>query len=155
VKQAKRSQQPVAGRGDHEVINFHGRLIPVLGVVGGTREQSEETARNIERFLGTATAALCLVCKRRAPGQPDTFESRFELDYNSLCDECRAARKMVHTSIDDARQAIKTCRNVDVLYQARLMERGSKSPRVSILSMLNRRLTKLIGVYHAEGGARA
>ena len=36
---------------DHEMICFEGKLIPVLGTVGGTDEEARETARNIERFL--------------------------------------------------------------------------------------------------------
>ena len=40
-----------AGRNDHEVVKFRGRLVPVLGTVGGTEEQSRETARNIERYF--------------------------------------------------------------------------------------------------------
>lgn len=38
-------------RKDHAVVKFHGRLIPVLGTVGGTKEESAETARNIERYF--------------------------------------------------------------------------------------------------------
>ncbi len=45
------SLEPVVGRGDHEMISFRGRLIPVLGTVGGTAEESRQTARNIERFF--------------------------------------------------------------------------------------------------------
>ena len=41
----------IVGRGDHEMISVRGRLIPVLGTVGGTADESRETARNIERFL--------------------------------------------------------------------------------------------------------
>jgi hypothetical protein len=33
------------------MISFRGRLIPVLGTVGGTAEESRQTARNIERFF--------------------------------------------------------------------------------------------------------
>jgi hypothetical protein len=53
-KKTKRrsSSQPILDRGDHEVIRFGGRLIPVLGTVGGTPAESRETAMNIERFLG-------------------------------------------------------------------------------------------------------
>lgn len=39
------------GRNDHEVVNFRGRMIPVLGTVGGTKEESEQTAKNIERYF--------------------------------------------------------------------------------------------------------
>jgi hypothetical protein len=41
---------------DHEVINFRGQLVPVLGTVGGSKEESEETARNIEAFLARSPA---------------------------------------------------------------------------------------------------
>jgi hypothetical protein len=39
------------GRQDHGVVKFRGKLIPVLGTVGGTKEESEQTARNIENWL--------------------------------------------------------------------------------------------------------
>ena len=42
---------------DHEMVKFNGRLIPVLGTVGGTKEQSEETARNIENYFAEAEMA--------------------------------------------------------------------------------------------------
>lgn len=44
-------------RNDHEMIKFKGRLIPVLGTVGGTREESIQTARNIEQFFARGLAA--------------------------------------------------------------------------------------------------
>lgn len=43
-----------AGRQDHEMVVFDGVLIPVLGTVGGTAEESRQTAENIERFLAAA-----------------------------------------------------------------------------------------------------
>jgi hypothetical protein len=52
------SLQPVVSRGDHEVVSFRGQLIPVLGTVGGTSEQSRETALNIERFLASLPTPL-------------------------------------------------------------------------------------------------
>ena len=39
-----------ADRNDHETIFIGGRFIPILGTVGGTPEESRQTARNIERF---------------------------------------------------------------------------------------------------------
>jgi hypothetical protein len=39
------------GRGDHEVVRVGNRLVPVLGTVGGTPEQSRETANNIENYF--------------------------------------------------------------------------------------------------------
>lgn len=54
------------GRKDHAVVKFQGQLIPVLGVVGGTKEQSRETAKNIDRYFaqkrgGAMVQALLLV----------------------------------------------------------------------------------------------
>jgi len=43
--------RPSPARADHEVVWFRGRLVPILGTVGGTLEQSLETARNIEAFF--------------------------------------------------------------------------------------------------------
>lgn len=48
------------------MVKFNGRLIPVLGTVGGTKEESEETARNIESYLAQAeTAGIERKLKRR------------------------------------------------------------------------------------------
>jgi|ERR1043166_761160 hypothetical protein len=41
-------------RGEHEVVRVGKRLIPILGVVNGTPEQSRETVKNIEEFLDQA-----------------------------------------------------------------------------------------------------
>jgi len=42
---------------DHEVVKFRGALVPILGTVGGTPEQSRETAKNIEAFFARGQAA--------------------------------------------------------------------------------------------------
>jgi hypothetical protein len=42
-----------AGRGDHEVVRVGNRPVPILGTVGGTPEQSRQTAKNIENYFGT------------------------------------------------------------------------------------------------------
>ena len=52
--QISEAEQKALYYGDHEVILFRGQLIPVLGTVCGTAEQSRETARNIERFIARA-----------------------------------------------------------------------------------------------------
>jgi hypothetical protein len=44
---------PIAGRADHPMICFGGKLIPVLGTIGGTKEQSEATAQNIENYFAS------------------------------------------------------------------------------------------------------
>jgi hypothetical protein len=44
--------QPIS-RPDHEMIAVGSHLIPVLGTIGGTPEQSRETAQNIERYFAT------------------------------------------------------------------------------------------------------
>jgi hypothetical protein len=46
-----------ANRPDHESVYFKGKFIPVLGTVGGTREESEQTAKNIERFFEAPKSA--------------------------------------------------------------------------------------------------
>jgi hypothetical protein len=40
-----------AGRGDHEVVRVGNRPVPVLGTVGGTPEQSRQTAKNVENYF--------------------------------------------------------------------------------------------------------
>jgi hypothetical protein len=52
--------EAMAGRSDHEVVSFGGKLIPVLGTVGGTAEESAQTAQNIERFLASRLVAKAL-----------------------------------------------------------------------------------------------
>lgn len=56
VRHADRETLRGLDRNDHEVVNFNGQLIPVLGTVGGTVEQSRQTARNIERYFGKGGA---------------------------------------------------------------------------------------------------
>lgn len=38
-------------RQDHETVYVGGQFIPVLGTAGGSKEESAQTAQNIERFL--------------------------------------------------------------------------------------------------------
>lgn len=40
-----------SGRSDHEAILFNGVMIPILGTVGGSEEESRQTAENIDRFI--------------------------------------------------------------------------------------------------------
>lgn len=42
---------------DHEMIEFQGQLIPILGSVGGSKEESAETARNIEAWIKSLPGA--------------------------------------------------------------------------------------------------
>lgn len=51
MKTAKVDKQAAPLRQDHPVVKFRGRMIPILGTVGGTAEQSRETAKNIEAFV--------------------------------------------------------------------------------------------------------
>lgn len=98
---------------------------------------------------------MCNHCKVRQVEKVDAFDLQSNPEKGERCDICNQAAWIIFTSIDDSRQSIKTCNNVDVLYQASIMERSRKAPRVSMLQMLNRRLSKLVGIHHAEGGEGA
>lgn len=52
-RKVETSARAQSQRPDHEMISYQGHLIPVLGTVGGTPEESRQTAENIERFFAS------------------------------------------------------------------------------------------------------
>ena len=88
----------------------------------------------------------CPYCGVRAPREFDAFDHRYDAPHKDYCDVCYQANRVAHTSVDDARQSIRSETCVDVIYMAARMEKERSIPRVSFLNMLRARLGKLLGM---------
>ena len=80
----------------------------------------------------------CPYCGIRPAGTSEVFRCP---NTTFFCDICERATAIVHTSVDDARESIKNCGNVDVIYMA--IKMASMFQQKTRLGMLHRRLNKL------------
>jgi hypothetical protein len=93
---------------------------------------------------GTKTT-LCSHCGSRPKREADPFDVAHEiaLDY---CDTCYSASRLANTSIDDARQSIQACTDVDELYMIAKFEFQRRDRRSTLLKLVNSRLGKLMQI---------
>jgi hypothetical protein len=84
---------------------------------------------------------ICEHCGLR-PAEKKDYINRDLPDY---CETCVHAAKLVYTSVDDARQSIKTA-DIDTIYMAAKFELEKGHTRSVMMKMLRARLCKLTGI---------